>query len=57
MVDTEGARFRESVLEHRPGIPAEAMQGQVYKGTEALEVKLIDAVVPNLDAAIAILNS
>ena len=57
MVDTEGARFRESVLERRPGIPAEAMQGQVYKGTEALEVKLIDAVVPNLDAAIAILNS
>jgi len=55
-VDAEGARFRESVLERRPGIPAEAMQGQVYKGKEALEVNLIDAVVPNLDAAIAILN-
>ena len=57
MVDAEGARFRESVLERRPGIPSEAMQGQVFKGSEALANKLIDAVVPSLDAAIAILNA
>jgi signal peptide peptidase SppA len=57
MVDAEGARFRESVLERRPGIPSDAMQGQVFKGSEALANKLIDAVVPSLDAAIAILNA
>ena len=57
MVDAEGARFRESVLERRPGIPSDAMQGQVFKGSEALANKLIDAVVPILDAALAILNA
>jgi ClpP class serine protease len=45
--------FTTAVKSGRPKMSADAMQGQVFFGTEAVEVGLADAVVSSLDEVLA----
>lgn len=49
-----GAMFRGAVTAKRPQIESSTMQGQSFLGPKALEVGLIDALVGDLEEAIAL---
>lgn len=50
-VDSLAALFKGHVLQHRPGVAEETMQGQTFMGYEAARVSLADAMVSDLAAA------
>jgi protease-4 len=47
------AMFTGAVKRGRPAMSKDAMQGQTFFGAEAVEVRLADAVLPDLNAALA----
>jgi signal peptide peptidase SppA len=49
-----GAMFRAAVNVKRPGVTDDTMQGQAFFGATALEMGLVDAIVPDRAAAIAL---
>jgi len=50
-VDSLAAVFKGHVIEHRPGVTDESMQGQTFMGYEAGKVQLTDGTVGDLNAA------
>lgn len=48
-----GELFCQAVTAKRPGISTDTMQGQAFFGAAALEAGLIEAILPDIDAAIA----
>lgn len=51
-VDQVHADFKESILIERPDVDESTMQGLVYKGIEAEELGLVDALVMSFDEAL-----
>lgn len=49
LVNTAAAQFQEHVLQYRPDISAESMEGQIFYGQEAEAAGLIDGVVEGLN--------
>jgi len=54
-VDARGAEFRDHMQAHRPRLPAEAMEGQIFTGHQAAKIGLIDATVSGLPEVLALL--
>lgn len=54
-VDSLAAMFKGHVLEHRPGVNEESMQGQTFMGYEAGKAKLADGLVRDIAEAKKIL--
>lgn len=52
IVDQIGKMFRESVNTKRPGVEQPAMEGQSFFGRAAFDAGLVDAVLPDLAAAL-----
>lgn len=52
-VDDLGAEFRAFVSASRPRVPADAMQGLVYRGAASQRLGLVDSVHPSLAAALS----
>jgi signal peptide peptidase SppA len=52
-VDKIGGMFRGAILSQRPKVDEETMQGQSFFGDDALAAGLVDAIVPDLAAALA----
>jgi signal peptide peptidase SppA len=48
-----GTMFRGAVNKKRPGVSLETMQGQCFFGASAQKVGLVDAIVPDVAAAVA----
>jgi len=42
--------FKSFVFEHRPQVPDEAMQGQIFTGEQAVTTYLADELFPDRDA-------
>lgn len=57
MVTESAASFKSFVLDHRPSVPDEAMQGQVFTGAKAHENHLADGLVLGLDEVLEMLRS
>lgn len=55
-VDSAFALFRDTVTANRPKVKAEAMQGQVFRGDEAIKAGLVDATGGE-DFAIGVLRA
>ncbi|MEI6035786.1 MAG: S49 family peptidase [Verrucomicrobiae bacterium] len=55
-VDKNGVEFRAAILANRPGIPADALEGQWFDGTDAVSNGLADATAMQFqDVIVAIL--
>lgn len=52
-VNQIGSLFRSAVNAKRPGVSMDTMQGQSFFGEAALTAGLVDAIVPDLSAALA----
>lgn len=53
LVDQIGSNFRQAVTSKRPEVSEDTMQGQSFFGETALEAGLVDAVVSDLQDALA----
>jgi signal peptide peptidase SppA len=52
-VEKIGSMFRAAVTSKRPQVSIDTMQGQSFFGDSALDVGLVDAIVPDLSSALA----